>query len=270
MPDDRVSGRPCDDPDHVQSLGRGLAVLRAFGPDRETLTIAEAAQATGLTRAGARRILLTLRDLGYVSEIDRAFALTAKVLELGYAYFSSRSIWTAARPVLQALADEINETVSIGVLDDTEIIYVLRVPSSRVLQLGLSAGSRLPAHVSSMGRVLLAALPDHVLYAYLQRAPLRKYTKYTITDPRVLRARLEEVRTQGWAYVKGEIEEGVSGISVPLRDQEDGLIGALNVSTASERASSQEVRKVIVPRLREACRGILLAHGSTRIGGMPV
>ena len=211
---------------------------------------------TGLTRAGARRILLTLQSLGYVSADDRDFSLTPRVLELGYAFLSSRSVWTVARPVLQSLADELNETVSAGTLDDIDVIYVLRVPSSRMLHLGITAGTRLPAHVSSMGRVLLAALPDYRLQDYLARATLRKYTKYTITDRRILRTRLDEVRAQGWSYVKGEIEEGVSGVSVPLRDSAGQLLGALNVSTNAERASSQEVVRVIVPRMLDACREI--------------
>lgn len=245
-----------DDPDLVQSLARGLAVLKAFGPGRETLTIAEASVATGLTRAGARRVLLTLRSLGYVTATDRDFALSPKVLELGYAYLSSRPIWSAARPILQSLADELNETVSVGVLDDTEVVYVLRVQSSRMIHFGIAAGTRLPAHVSSMGRMLLALLPDIRLDDYMLRTTFRRYTKYTIADPRTLRARVDEIRRQGWAYVNGEIEEGVSGVSVPIRDQAGTLLGALNLSTNSERTSSQEVRGLIVPRLLLASAAI--------------
>ncbi len=179
------------------------------------------------------------------------FFLTARVLDLAQGC-GERAVWDAARPVLQFVADGLNETASAGVLDGTEVVYVLRIPSARPLHIGVSAGSRLPAHVSSMGRVLLAALPLPALEDYFRTAPLRRFTKFTVTDPAVLRARLADVRAQGWAYVKGEIEEGVSGVSVPLADRTGRVIAALNVSTNAERASMQEVRRTIVPALQAA------------------
>jgi IclR family pca regulon transcriptional regulator len=245
----------------VQSLARGLAVLRAFAPGYERLTIADAAARAGLTRAGARRILLTLQHLGYVRSDSRHFFLTARVLDLAQG-FGERALWDATRPVLQSVADALNETTSAGVLDGAEVVYVLRIQSARLLHLGVSAGTRLPAHVSSMGRVLLAALPPAPLEDYFRTAPLRRFTKFTVTDPAVLRARLDEVRAQGWAYVKGEIEEGVSGVSVPLTNRTGRVIAALNVSTNAERASMQEVRRTIVPALQAAAAQIAVATGS--------
>jgi IclR family pca regulon transcriptional regulator len=141
--------------------------------------------------------------------------LTARVPELGQG-FGERAFWDATRPVLQSVVDALNETTSAGVLDGAEVVYVLRIQCARLLYIGVSAGTRLPAHVSSMGRVLLAALPPAALEEYFRTSPLRRFTKFTVTDPALLRARLDEVRAQGWAYVKGEIEEGVSGVSVPL------------------------------------------------------
>jgi IclR family pca regulon transcriptional regulator len=146
----------------VQSLTRGLAVLRAVAPGHERLTIAEAAARTGLTRAGARRILLTLQHLGYIRSDSRHSFLTARVLDLARG-FGERALWDATRPVLQSVGDALNETTSAGVLDGAEVVYVLRIPSARPLHIGVSPGTRLPAHVSSMGRVLLAALPGSAL-----------------------------------------------------------------------------------------------------------
>ncbi len=245
----------------MQSLARGLAVLRAFAPGHERLTIAEAAARTGLTRAGARRILLTLQHLGYIRSDSRHFFLTARVLDLARG-FGERALWDATRPVLQSVADALNETTSAGVLDGAEVVYVLRIPSARPLHIGVSPGTRLPAHVSSMGRVLLAALPGPALEEYFRTSPLRRFTKFTVTDPSVLRARLDEVRAQGWSYVKGEIEEGVSGVSVPLADKAGRVIAALNVSTNAERASMQEVRRTIVPALQAAAVRISVNTGA--------
>ena len=235
-------------------------MLRAFAPGHERLTIADAAARAGLTRAGARRILLTLQHLGYVRSDSRHFFLTGRVLDLAQG-FGERRLWDSTRPVLQSVADTLNETTSAGILDGGEVVYVLRIQSARLLHLGVSAGSRLPAHVSSMGRVLLAALPPRALEDYLRTSPLRRFTKFTVTDPGVLRARLAEVRQQGWAYVKGEIEEGVSGVSVPLADRAGRVMAALNVSTNAERASMQEVRRTIVPALQAAALEISASTG---------
>ncbi|MBI3708871.1 MAG: helix-turn-helix domain-containing protein [Proteobacteria bacterium] len=258
--DRRNAGQPGGGTDRatdvVQSIVRGLAVIRAFGAGREELTISEVARSAKLTRAGARRILLTLRHLEYVDTDGRRFYLTPKILELGYAYMSSKPLWGVAEPVLQGLADELNETASAGVLDGTNVVYVLRAYSRRVLHLGVSVGTRLPAHASSMGRLLLAFLCPAELDAYFRKASLRKFTKYTVNNPIVLRARIDEIRQQGWAYVTGEIEEGVCGVSVPIRGRNDRVIAALNVSTNSERTSLKDVQQDFVPRMRKAAARI--------------
>src|SRR5512139_1746855 len=146
--------------DFVQSLERGLAVIRAFDRDHPELTLSEVATATGVTRAAARRFLLTLAELGYVRSDGRLFALTPRVLELGYAYLSSMSLPEVAEPHLEALVATVNESSSVSVLDGTDVVYVARVPTSRIMTVSISVGTRFPAYATSMGRVLLAGLDD--------------------------------------------------------------------------------------------------------------
>jgi IclR family pca regulon transcriptional regulator len=240
---------------YLQSFARGLAVLVAFTPGQERLTIAQVAKATRLTRAGARRILLTLEHLGYVASDKRLFFLTSQVLHL-VAGYSAQPVWETTRKVLKSVAEKLNETVSAGILDGTEVVYTVRIRSAHLLHLDLKEGARLPAHASSMGRVLLAALPPGSLERYLRTAELRRYTAATVTDPDILRKRVDEVRKQGWCAVHGEIEDGHSGVSVPLADASGKTIAALNVGLRSGHASPQIIGKTIVPVLREAARSI--------------
>jgi IclR family pca regulon transcriptional regulator len=173
--------------EYVQSFARGLAVIRAFGPGAKTMTLTEVAQKTGLTRAGARRILLTLQTLGYVALEGRSFSLTPRVLDLGYSYLSSMPLWDVAQPIMEDLVDRVHESVSASVLDGSEIVYVLRVPTHRIMTIGLSIGSRLPAYCTSMGRVLLGALPEEELDRTLSGTKLAALTRHTVTDPKQLR-----------------------------------------------------------------------------------
>ena len=239
----------------IQSLARGIELLRAFGPGKDRMTIAEAARACGLTRAGARRILLTFEHLGYVRCDGRDYFLTARVLELGQG-FLGQPVWQVTRPALVSLAKKLNETVSAGVLDGDDVVYTIRARSSRMLHLELREGARLPAYASSVGRVLLAALPPVQITRYLRRATFTKFTKFTEVDPVVLRKRLEEVREQGWCYVREEMEEGVSGVAVPLIDAAGRTVGAITVGTSPDRTSIRTVKTILVPQLREAAAAI--------------
>lgn len=239
----------------VQSLARGIAVLTTFGPGREELTMTQVATACGLTRAGARRILLTLQDLGYVAMDGRLFYVTSHALVLGQGY-STRSFWKQIRPTLQSIADELNETTSAGVLDGYQTVYAVRVRSSRMLQLEIRTGAHLPPHASSMGRTLLAGLSKSELTKYLQQADFVKFTQSTVTDPAVLSKLLDEVRMRGWCYVCGEMDEGISGVSVPLIDPTGKTIAALNVSTSPGRMSESAVEKTMVPILLDAATTI--------------
>ena len=240
----------------VQSLERGLAVIRAFGPDDPELTLSDVARATGLTRAAARRFLLTLSDLGYVRSDGRRFALTPRVLELGYAYLSSLTLPEVAEPHLERLAAEVRESSSVSVLDGDDIVYVGRVPTSRIMTVSINVGTRFPAYATSMGRVLLAALAGDDLDAYLARAELRPLTPRALSTPEQLRAELERIRAQGWALVDQELEEGLRSVAAPIRDRSGAVVAAVNVSAHASRASRDTVRRVLLPPLLETATRI--------------
>ena len=241
--------------DIIHSLARGIELLRAFGPGNDRMTIAQSAKAARLTRAGARRVLLTLESLGYVCSDGRQYWLTARVLELGQGYLGQH-LWHVVRPALLSVAHTLNETVSAGVLDGHEVVYTVRTRSSRILQFELRPGARLPAYTSSIGRVLLAALPRADLERYFAQAQFVKFTKFTVVDPATLRKRLEQVRDQGWCHVRDELEGGVSGVAVPLLDPAGRTVAALNVSTNTDRTPLRVVKSTIVPLLLEAAASI--------------
>jgi IclR family pca regulon transcriptional regulator len=245
-----------DSPNVIQSLARGLAVIRAMGGASAPLTITEVAASTGLTRAGARRILLTLESLGYVRLKGRHFALTPRIMELGSAFEGSDVLWDIAEPHLNALVSETMETASAGVLDDLDIVYVLRVKPARRLHFALGPGARLPAHVSSMGRVLLADLPPRQLDFYFARTTIERYTASTVVDEKTLRRLIAQAGKQGYAIVNGEMDETITGISVPVRNTSGQAVAALNISTAQARVSQDEVRNRILPRLLGAATQI--------------
>lgn len=236
--------------ERVGSLERGLAVLCAFGQNGGSLTITEAAAKAQLTRAAARRMLLTLQHLGYVKADGRVFSLTPRVLELGVAYLASQPFGSTASPLLAALAAATGETASVGVLDGLDLVYVVRVPSRRLLHLDLKVGRRLPAHVTSSGRVLLADLTPYQLGDYFRRAPRPRLTRRTLIEEGEVRASIAEAGQQGWACVRGEVDEAVVGLAVPIRDGAGRIVAALNLSTTEERAPQQVIRDTLLPALR--------------------
>lgn len=220
------------------------------------MTVSEAAAAGDLTRATARRILLTLERLGFAETDGRAFRLTAGVLRLGYGYLAALPFWEHAQPHMRSLSDELRESSSMATLDRGEIVYVARVPASRSMTITLNVGSRLPAYPTSMGRVLLAALPDHELTSYLDTTRLEKLTAHTRTDPAELRAELRRVAEQGYAVVDGEREEGIRSAAAPVRSANGAVLAALNVSANAARVSLDELRDRFVPRLLETAETI--------------
>lgn len=243
-------------PNVIQALARGLAVIRAMGSASAPLTITEVAGKTDLTRAGARRILLTLESLGYVRLKGRHFALTPRIMELGSAFEGSDVLWDIAEPHLNMLVSETMETASAGVLDDLDVVYVLRVKPARRLHFALAPGARLPAHISSMGRVLLADLPARQLDFYFARATIERYTASTVVDEKALRRIIAQSGKQGYSIVNGEMDETITGISVPVRNPSGQSIAALNISTAQARVSQDEIRNRILPRLLSAATQI--------------
>jgi len=234
--------------DFVQSLQRGLSVIRAFDADHPELTLSEVATATGVTRAAARRFLLTLVELGYVRSDGRYFSLTARVLELGYAYLSSLSLPEVAEPHLEALVAEVHESSSMSVLDGTDIVYVARVPVSRIMTVAISVGTRFPAYATSMGRVLLAGLPAPELASHLAGLAMRRLTSRTVESVAALETELGRVRAQGWALVNQELEEGLRAIAAPVRDHTGRVVAAVNVSAHASR-TLESMRRDLLPRL---------------------
>ncbi len=242
--------------DYVQSLSRGLTVLQAFNAERPAMTLADMARATGLTRATARRLLLTLVALGYVCTDGRTFELTPRVLDLGFAYVSSLQLPDIAQPFMEALSDRVHESVSASVLDGAQIVYVARVNTQRIMGISLAIGSRLPAAWTSMGRVLLAGLSDEQLDGFLDGLVITELTPQSITDIDALRTEVLAVRTQGYALVDQELEEGIRSVAAPLRDRRGRTLAAINVGTHAARVTLKELRGVILPELLTTARSI--------------
>ena len=254
----------------VQSLERGLAVIRAFGPERAQLTLTEVARATGLTRAAARRFLLTLVELGYVRNDGREFSLRPRVLELGYAYLSGLSLPEVAQPHMEALVAAVQESSSIAVLDGEEIVYVVRCPTKRIMTVAVSVGTRLPAHCTAMGRVLLAALPPAARDHFLAQATLGARTGRTLTDAAALEVVLAEVAASGYAVVDQELEDGLISVAAPIRDAAGAVVAAINVSANALRADLATLERMVLPHLLQTAAQIedgLRAAGGAALAG---
>jgi IclR family pca regulon transcriptional regulator len=246
---DRIAPNGLKPPESVQSMARGLAVIKAFDGTRPRMTLSEVARQTNLSRATARRFLHTLVALGYTDTDGREFWLRPKVLELGYAYLSSLSLPDVAAAHLKSLADQVNESASVSVLDGGDIVYVARVPTRRIMTVSISVGTRFPAFATSMGRVLLAALPPSQARDLLASGNLKPLTRNTTTDPELLLAELDRVRKQGWALVDQELEVGLRSIAVPVRDARGNVVAAMNVSVSATQDSVEQSRQRLLPPL---------------------
>jgi IclR family pca regulon transcriptional regulator len=258
-----VSVAPADrEADFVQSLQRGLAVIRAFDGESTTLTLGEVATATGLARAAARRFLLTLVDLGYVRVDARLFELSPRVLELGRAYLSSLRLPTLAQPHLEALVAGVGESATIAVLDETDIVYVAHVPARRIMSITITVGTRDPAFATSLGRVLLAAQDDASLDTYLGSTPLSPITDRTVSSASPLRSELAKVRRQGYALVDQELEHGLRAVAVPIHAADGTVVAALNLAVHAGRWTIEAIRAELLPRLRETAMAIEATLGA--------
>ena len=220
------------------------------------MALSEVARATGLTRAAARRFLLTLVKLGYVHFDGGRFSLRPRVLELGFAYLSSLTLPEVAQPHLARLVERVHESSSVSVLDDTDIVYVVRVPTRRIMSITLAVGTRLPAYATSMGRVLLAGLPDDELEERLARIDIKPLTKRTVENTAALRQVVATVRRQGYALTDQELEDGLRSVAVPIHDASGVAIAALNVSVHASRATIQALRNEFLPPAQEAAAAI--------------
>lgn len=240
----------------VGSLERGLKVLQALGDAPEGLTLTDVASRIGLTRATARRFLLTLLELGFVRQERRLFILTPKVLSLGVSYLSNRPIWQSAEPAMQELSRQLNESCSAAVLDGEDVVYVARVAGKRIMSVNITIGTRLPALITSMGRVLLSNLSATALHGYLEEVPIQRYTDHTIIDRDALFREIDTARMKGYAIVDQELELGLRSIAVPLRDRAGRAFAGLNISTQAARYSSEALIRDVLPLMRDAARRI--------------
>jgi IclR family transcriptional regulator, pca regulon regulatory protein len=246
---ERISSGP-DDKEFMATLAKGLAVLGSFGRQRPTMTLSEAALATNVSRATARRILRTLAELGYVEQHGRQFALSPNILQLGFAYLATQNWIERAVPLMKELSERLHESCSAAILQGTEIVYVARVPTRRIMSVALSVGSRLPAFHSSMGRVQLGFLDPSELWRRLKSVRIEPLTPSTITDLQALFDRIRDDHEQGFSIVDEEFERGLRSIAVPIVDRANQVVAGLNLSTHSTRTTRNEMRDKFLPELR--------------------
>jgi IclR family transcriptional regulator, pca regulon regulatory protein len=245
-----------DPKDLIVGLEKGLAVLSLFNAGRSRLTIAEAARLATLSRAAARRVLLTLVHTGHLATDGKFFTPTAKVLRLSGGFLMAQSIPERVQPVLDTLSRRTGESSSAAILDGDEIVYVARTATRRIMSVGLGVGSRLPAHATSMGRALLAFLPEQDQQQFLSHAPFPRLTSRTITDADGLRREFARIRERGYALVDEELELGLRSLSVPVPEAAGAPLVAINISVAAAQMSALDMREKLLPLLLEAAKAV--------------
>jgi IclR family transcriptional regulator, pca regulon regulatory protein len=244
------------DRDYVRSLERGLSVIRTLGRPGPGMTLAEAARELHLTRASARRTLVTLERMGYLRSDDRRYTLTPKVVELGHGYRSGLALPDIARPHLQELMHETDEFCSVSVLDGDETLCVARVAPARIMNVAMAVGTRLRAYATCVGRVLLAELSAEDLDGYLARVELQALTPVTLVSPAELQRELDRVRRQRFALVDQELERGLRSVATPIRDAAGRVVAAANVGAQAGRVTVATLRRALLPSLRTAVDSI--------------
>lgn len=235
--------------DVISSLAKGLRVLEAFSADHPRRSIAEVAEATGLDRATARRCLLTLHTSGYADYDGKFFTLTPRVLRLGVGALAALPLAQVVQPWLDQLSERLGQSTSVAILDDTEIVYLARAAQRKVMSIGLMPGSRLPAHCTSLGRVLLAALPPDQARAILMRSNLAPRTVFSLTDPKEILAQIQAASAQGYASIDQEVEIGLRSIAVPLHTIRGRVVGALNTGVSTAISSAEDLISIYLPAL---------------------
>jgi len=254
---ENANGEPQDlsaflgSPDFVLSLARGLRVIEAFEAHPTGLTVSDAAVRTDLSRAAVRRLLMTLEMLGYAESDGHVYRLKPRILRLGYSYLSSSSLAETAQPILQHVAEALREAVALGVLEGEEVVYVAHYGVRRVMSVGVSVGTRLPAYCTSGGRVLLAAMPEAEFRQYLERTTLRPLTSKTVTEKAAFAAMIGKVRLEGYALVDEELEPGLRSMAVPVRSRQNTVVASMNTGVQAAHLSCAEMTDRILPALRK-------------------
>ncbi|HEV8078067.1 MAG TPA: IclR family transcriptional regulator C-terminal domain-containing protein [Marinobacter sp.] len=245
------------DRDYVGALASGLEVMQAFNAEHPRMTLSEVATRTDMDQAKARRFLLTLHALGFVKRSGRQFELTPRVLQLGYAYQASNQYRAVIQQYLESITAELGESSSLAVLDGDDVVYVVRSSARyRLMAITLSVGTRLPAAYTSMGRVLLAQLPEAELEAFLARVKLEAFTAASVTNPDVLRSDIVKARELGYSIVDQELDSGLRSVAVPVFAGNGELLGAINISTNAARVDMKTLTGVYLPRLQKAAEAV--------------
>lgn len=241
----------------VKSFAKGLVVINCFEGQDQNMTLTQVAKKVGITRAAARRFLLTLEYLGYAKQENKRFSLTPKVLELSGGFVRNTNIWDIAKKYLQILAKNIDESCSAAILDGYEIEYVVRIGTpQRIMSVTPNIGSRFPAHITSTGRAILAHSTDAVIENYLQYAGFQKYTEFTIESKQQLKRTLQGIKDLGYVILNQELEIGLRSIAIPLFDQKKNILGALTVGTHISRVSEHSLIEKILPELQKCGQNI--------------
>jgi IclR family transcriptional regulator, pca regulon regulatory protein len=246
--------QPKESDSFVRAIARGFAVIEGLGQPPGRHTLSEAAQRAGLNRAATRRILATLVAMKYCASDGRYFQLRPRSLGLGMSYLNALPFWAHSHRIVESLRDETSESCALAVLDEDDIVYIQRWPSRRILSANLGVGSRLPAYVVSLGRVMLAALPPADLDQYLARTELRALTPRTIHDPKALRDVLRSVADEGYAWVDGELDPAICGMAVPVRNANGIVVAAISVNTISGTITEAGAKRKFLRPLQRAAQ----------------
>ncbi|WP_058910554.1 IclR family transcriptional regulator [Entomohabitans teleogrylli] len=247
---------PEESKEFVTSLARGLSVIKVFNQAATKLSLSEVARLSELNRATARRFLFTLSALGYVESDGKLFWLSPKVLQLGYSYLASQPIVNIVQPFIEQVSKETGESCSVSVLDGSEVVYIARYMTHHIMSVNLGIGARLPVAATSMGRVLLAYKSPEEQQAFLENYTPERYTPYTLVERHALMETLAQVRVQGYAIVNQELELGLRSISVPIMNQREQVVAAINVSTQPTRTPESVLLERILPSLNQAAKRI--------------
>jgi len=238
--------------DFVSSLARGLGVIRSFDMQNPEMTLTQVAKRTGLTRAGARRFLLTLTELGYVKKDQRLFSLTPKILELGYAFMASAPLSLSARPIVEWVTEQTGESCNMGVLDRDDMVNVAHTGPRGIVMVNVHVGARIPAAYTAVGRAILAFIPDADLEAFMARLQLKPLTGFSLTSKTALRAELTRVHSQGYAFVDRELHEGMRTLAVPVFNIAGDVAAAVNITNHAVTVPKEKIIKDCLPALQKA------------------
>jgi len=252
-----------EDKDFLKTLDRGLAVIKSFDSETPSMTLTKVARKNGMSRASARRFLKTLSRLGYVLQVGNTYQLTARILDIAYCYLNNLDFLDVITPIMREVNRKLGKACSIAVLDGEDVVYIARAHATqKILSVNLQVGSRLPAFCTSMGRVLLATLPENRREEFLRDAKLKAYTAHTITDPDRLRELLHQVKQDGYAIVDQELEESLCAMAIPIHNRAGIVVCAMNVGLPASQIAIGDLIDTHLPVLKDAAQKAeqLLAH----------